>query len=132
MSEANSSPINAVVGDAAATEQLVVKLLAAFKAQGISGLVASAPEAVKQVEQDYEDVVAVIPVVKDGWKTSEFWSLAVTPAIAAIFKLVTGHDAPAEVLGIAGGLSAVYIGARTLLKLKTPVAAPVAPVAASK
>lgn len=124
--------VSKAVSDAVSTEQLVVAIVKAMKAQGVAGAAAQIPAVISQVETDVADFTAAVPAVKAGMKTTEFWvGLACCGALTFI-PTVTKAPVALPVASAIGALGAVYIGFRSVLKIISTNAAAAVAVAQAK
>jgi len=111
--------ISPLITDALQVEKEIAAIVAAYKAAGASGAAALLPALAPELTQSYTDVKAALPVLKAGYKTTEFWIVTgVTGglAIAAAFGKVPAIDAASLITALSG----VYAVVRGLLKKSTP------------
>lgn len=98
---------------------LVKKIMVDVKAKGVKqAIIDHAAEIVKEAKDDFIVIKAAIPVVKAGYKTTEFW-LIVGDVVANVVASVSGHPIPFDVNAIIGGIIAVYTLIRGLAKKPT-------------
>jgi hypothetical protein len=108
--------IKPVIDDVQADIALGLALVKAYKANGVSGATAQAPAVIAAVEKTEEDASAALPVIKAGYKTSEFWLVAILLAFNAVYTTVAGKALPLNVNILSGALVSVYAGLRTVAK----------------
>lgn len=94
---------------------LGIKVVQAFKSGGIKAATALLPEVVDDAKQTYEDVEVALPVIKAGYKTTEFWLVTGWALMTAGFAAF-GHPLPDAVVGASASLVAIYTGFRTQTK----------------
>lgn len=101
-----------IVDDAIQTEKEIASLVAAYKAHGVSGISALLPALYTTAQKDFKDVEVALPVVKEGWKTTEFWIVVGVILIEGYFT-ITGKETPfqtSEVLTVIGSAYALARG----------------------
>lgn len=91
------------------------QFVAAFKANGINGLVAAAAPLIPKAEQEYKDVIAALPEIKAGYKTTEFW-MVVGVGIANIVAVSFGKTIPFDVNVLVTSLVGIYTIVRGVIK----------------
>jgi len=87
----------------------IVKIGERAKAKDLAG-------AVTEAAKDLPDVMAAVPAIKAGHKTSEFWVVVGIGAVIVACQL-TGHPLPTDATVTLAGLAAAYAGSRTVAKL---------------
>src|SRR5690242_12034093 len=93
MTDTEKQQVQTLVNDAASEIELGKQAIAAIKAAKAgdkSQLIALIPKVAEDVKRDIADVRAALPVIKAGWKTSEFWLIVATGVVATVSQL-TGH-----------------------------------------
>lgn len=112
-------------------------LVAALKTGGLAGVAAQAPALIAEAEKDFTDIKAAIPVVKTGYKTTEFWLVVAVFLGNGAYTMVTKKTLPVDLNVVLAAVVAVYTAARALVKGTAPapvvppvVKVPAAPVAA--
>jgi hypothetical protein len=108
--------------DAIQAEKDIAALIAAYKSKGASGAAALLPALAPELQTDWKDIQAALPVIKAGYKTSEFWivvGVIGALAVLAMFGKVPAIDAGSLISALAG----VYTVVRGLMKTSTTTAA---------
>jgi hypothetical protein len=123
-----SPELTAIAADFETDMKLAMEIVKVFRAQGVSAAVAYVPKVLQAVQQDYTDAMAVMPAIKVGYKTSEFWALIASIVVPMIYSAVTKQSIPFSVSGVGVAAAAVYAAARTYLKAKAPMASSMKPV----
>lgn len=118
----SSKNTEALFADLVAQVGLVKKAIAAEKSGGLPALAPLVPEAAAAIKTDIAAVQAAIPEIKAGAKSSEFWAAVGASVLGFGYFAVTGKDVPVNLSAVTGGLVAVYIAARTMLKAKAVAA----------
>lgn len=113
--------IDAIMVDAKATEDLVRQGIAAYKKAGVQGLITIIPGATDTLKKDFTDVEAIVPVVKVGYKTTEFWLAIGIGVINFGYLAITGKAIPFDINGPVVGLIAIYTAVRGMTKATAPV-----------
>lgn len=99
--------------------ELSKKALALLKAKDYAGLLALGEANFGTIEKQVGEVSTLIPVIKSGWKTSEFWLIIVFVGINA-YCILKGVALPmTDDISIAG-LIATYSVNRQMTK-STPI-----------
>lgn len=112
-----SQTLSHVVGDAIKLEQEGKALYEAHKAGGWPATISLAASLRPELEQDIEDVEAVIPIVKSGYQTTEFWLVigyAIVNVLCAKYNIIIPQTDDVTI----GALVAAYISGRALIKNK--------------
>jgi hypothetical protein len=92
---------------------LVAQVVKAMKAQGaVAGITANAAPIIATSQQNVKDVEAALPVIKSGYKTTEFWLIAAFLCGNAIYVAVTGKTLPIDIDALTATVIAVYTGCR--------------------
>ena len=118
-----------IVNDIAATVKLVKQIVTDIKAQGATkALAADSPQILSTAMLGYADGKVAWPVVKAGYKTSEFWLVAGYLLLNAIL-LAFSVKIPISVDVAIGSLISVYMVIRSIVKgnAAQPVMQTVAP-----
>jgi hypothetical protein len=92
------------------------KVIAAYKQGGKSAAMAILPDVIVAAKQAEEDIVAAMPTIKAGWKTTEFLLTAGTVAGIAILSVIQHKQLTTTDYSIAGSVVAVYTVVRGILK----------------
>jgi hypothetical protein len=111
-----SPAISSLAADAADDVLIVKNALAAYRAKGTQGLIASMPGIVTAVEKDIADVRAALPEIKAGYKTTEFWLCASLPLLNGLYLAITGKTLPFDLNAILAAVAALYTVVRGLMK----------------
>lgn len=104
-----------IIDDAVQTEKEITSLIAAYKAHGAAGVEALIPSLYLTAKKDISDVKAVIPSIKEGWKTTEFWIVVGVELITVIYTL-QGKETPVNGSEIMTALAGAYAVARGITK----------------
>lgn len=112
-------PIKVVVTDTASDIALSVKALALLKAKDYAGLVKLGETSAPLLEQQIKDAEAVVPVIKEGYKTTEFW-FVVAFALFDVYCDFRGIKIPPTTEITLGAAISAYAAGRHLLKINTP------------
>lgn len=111
--------ISPLTADALQIEKEIAAIVAAYKASGAAGAAALLPTLAPELQTAYADVKVALPVIKAGYKTTEFWIVAgVTGAVAIL--AVSGKVPAIDAASLITALSGVYAVVRGLLKKSTP------------
>lgn len=110
--------IPSVITDAQKTEQDAVALYHAYKSKGMEGLVAMASTIAGDIDKDMDDIGILEPLVKQGYKTTEFW-LIIGYFVVNVFAQKLNITLPPIDDVTIGGLVAAYTLSRTSTKNKT-------------
>ncbi len=132
MTPQDQSSVQAVVQDGIDDTKLGAALLAAWKTKGKDGLIALLPETIAAAKKDIADVQAFIPIVKAGYKTSEFWLFVLSPLVNALVLWRTGQALPFDLNALWLSGAAVYAVVRMIVKGKVAAIAPTVVVAQAK
>lgn len=108
--------MNQAVADAAKGVPEALKLFKDYKAGGLAGLAADIPEVTAYGRALIADAQATLPIIKAGWKTSEFWLLLGFGLVNAGWLIWKGTPLPFDTNSVLAGLLAVYTAARTFHK----------------
>ena len=108
--------IQKMIDDIRQDISLVKTIVTDVKAGGVTGAIKDAPAIIQAVEQQIPDVKAVIPVVKAGYQTSEFWIIVVLLLANLVFETVKGTGLPIDVNATIGALTAIYTVCRQIIK----------------
>lgn len=100
-------------------EEIAQKAITLLKAKDYSGLTALGEANYPLVKQQIAEVAAFIPAIKDGWKTSEFWLLAIYVVVNLVCEL-KGIKLPAIDDIVGGSLVGTYSAGRHFLKSQAP------------
>ena len=112
------SPLLKELGDDAV---VVKKVLADAKTLGFKeAVVKNLPEIVAETKDDITVVKNALPVIKDGWKTSEFWLIFLFGLANVAYPVFTGKALPFDTNAITLAAIAVYTAVRGLIKKQTP------------
>ncbi len=117
--------VQAVAQDALDAVAIGKQVIAAYKSGGAAGAAALLPKVVAAAEKDFTDAQAAMPLIKAGYKTTEFWLPVAATLIGGAYFAVTGKDIPVNLGVCVGALLSIYTVARTLLKAKTAAPVPV-------
>jgi hypothetical protein len=104
-----------LLDDAIQAAHEVNALIAAHKAGGLSAVSKLLPALAPIVEKDYEDVKAVLPVIKVGYITTEFWIVVLVEAAIGVYTYL-GKIPPVDGSATMAALAGVYAVVRGLLK----------------
>lgn len=115
--------IGAVVNDAFDAVAIGKAVADAIKAGGLQNAAPLIPKVVGAVQKDVADVTAALPMIKAGYKTSEFWIVVGALVLVGVVPLVTGKPAPMDSVTVIGAISAVYAVVRGLTKSSATTAA---------
>jgi hypothetical protein len=103
---------------------LVAQVVKAMKAQGaVAGITANAAPIIAAVQQDIKDVETAMPVMKAGYKTTEFWLIVAFLAGNALYVALTGKTLPLDVDALTGTVIAIYTAFRSQAKKITATTA---------
>jgi hypothetical protein len=97
--------------------ELAKKATALVAKKDFAGLVALAIENESKIKQQVQEVEQVIPAIKSGWKTSEFWLIAIFLVTNVVFAL-KGMTFPLGDDITVGSLVAGYAASRHAIKTK--------------
>jgi hypothetical protein len=116
------------VGDDAA---LLKQVIAHYKAGGFKAVAQDVPAIVIEARKDYAALSDALPVVKAGYKTTEFWLVVLVMLGNGIYFGVTGKTLPFDLNATLASMVGIYTVVRGLMKKPAAPAAPaeVAPVA---
>lgn len=131
MTPQDQSTVQSVVQDAIDDTKLGAALLSAWKTKGKDGLIALLPDTIAAAKKDIADVQAFIPLVKAGYKTSEFWLFVLSPAVNALVFWRTGQALPFNLNALWLSGATVYAVVRMVVKGKAATVAPTVVVAAA-
>lgn len=113
--------VTTLAQDALQAEKDLTALIAAYKSKGAAGVASLLPALAPELQQDWKDVQAALPVVKAGYKTTEFWIVA--GVTLGLFVLSASGKVPAIDAGsLISALAGVYTVVRSLAK--KPAATP--------
>lgn len=120
MNETEANQIKNVAADVETLTADGKHVLAAYKQAGIAAAIAEATAHAEDLRKSYEDVVAALPIVKAGYKSTEFW------LTVGVVGLVTGPHTigkplPLSVDALLVAVTAIYGVIRAAIK-KTPAA----------
>lgn len=118
MTTEETNQIQNLVNDAASEVALGKEALAAIKAAKAgdkSALISLLPKVAADVKRDIADVKAALPVIKAGWKTSEFWLIVLTGVIG-IVAAARGIKIDVNLAAVWGAVVSVYTLIRTIIK----------------
>lgn len=114
ISDQTKVALQPIVDDISLTEQMGKRVLAAYSSGGKTAVAALFPEAAAVIQKDISDAAATLPVIKAGWKTSEFWLTASTLLGVGIFAYTSKSPVDGDTLaGICASVTAIYAGLRT-------------------
>lgn len=109
------SALQPLADDAVQLEKEVVAIIHAYKAGGPSAAAALLPALAPELKKDYDDARADLPIIKAGYRTTEFWIVA--PVILFIGVLACFGKVPAiDASEVIGAMASVYAVVRGLLK----------------
>lgn len=115
MTDLENQALNKAVTDAVNSGVIAKQIIDQLRTGGTSAAMASAPAVVAQVKADIADVEAVLPTIKAGFKTSEFWVtvgvLATIPTLAAL-----GHPLPVTSDAALAAVAMIYTLVRGSVK----------------
>ena len=111
--------INPLITDALQVEKEIAAIVAAYKAAGASGAAALLPALAPELTQSYTDVKAALPVIKAGYKTTEFWIVTGVTVVVGVLA-ISGKVPAIDGASLITALSGVYAVVRGLLKKSTP------------
>lgn len=104
-----------LIDDAVQAAHEINALLAAYKAGGTSAVAKLLPALAPQVEKVYTDVKTVIPDIKVGYKTTEFWIVVVVEFAIGVYTYL-GKIPPVDGSATMAALAGIYAVVRGLLK----------------
>ena len=82
---------------------------------------------VREAQEDFAAVTGALPVIKAGWKTTEFWLIMLVILGNGIYTAATGGKVlPFDLNATVAGLIGIYAVVRALVK-KTPPLPPLPP-----
>lgn len=89
----------------------------------MQAIFAHLPAIIAAGQKDIADVTAALPVIKAGWRTTEFWLAAGMFLGNSIYLMVTGHALPVDLNVVLGAVAIIYTAARSFVK-SAPAQAP--------
>ena len=110
------SDLQPLAADVQELATVITAAIAAYKTKGTTGLTDLAPRIVDDVKKDYQDVAAAMPVIKAGYKTTEFWLIAALLAGNGVYAGITGKVLPIDVNATIASLLGIYTVCRQILK----------------
>lgn len=114
-----------LVDEVADDIKLVKDLTAAIKAKDKSAVIALLPQVAKEVQEDLQAVSDAAPVIKEGYKTTEFWMIVAVFGLNAAWLTIKGTALPVDVNTILTALTVVYATVRGIVKKNaTPTTTP--------
>jgi hypothetical protein len=109
---------NNLIAEASDDVVLVKRIITAVKSKDRAALLSLIPEAAKEVTEDFTAVKTALPEIKQGYKTSEFWAVALV-ALANLYSAISGKPIPVDVNVIVGSLVGLYTIIRGMVKAKS-------------
>lgn len=109
---------NNLIAEASDDVVLVKRIIAAVKSKDRAALLSLIPEAAKEATEDFTAVKTALPEIKQGYKTSEFWAVALV-ALANLYSAISGKPIPVDVNVIVGSLVGLYTIIRGMVKAKS-------------
>lgn len=107
-----------LASDVAQDISLIKQVASDVKAGGVQAALKDIPQAVSLVETEYEDVKKALPLIKAGYKSTEFWLVLAFFLGNVAYTAFTGKNLPFDTDLVLGGVLAVYTAARGLIKTK--------------
>lgn len=98
------------------------RFIEAEKAGGIKAIAEEFGHDLPQLQQVAGDLIAAVPAIKSGWKTSEFWLALALMLMNAACLVKTGAVLPLEANASLGGMIAAYAGSRSYTKANAATA----------
>ena len=118
MNDTDKAVLQTAENEIADDVKLVVEAVKLIRAKDKAGLVALAPKIFTEVKEDIAAIKPAIPVIKAGYKTTEFWLISVLFAANAYVFQTTGKVLPFDINATFASLLAVYTPVRTAFKSK--------------
>lgn len=102
---------------------LIKRIIADYKEGGLKNVAAKdLGEVIKEGRADFLAVTAALPVIKSGWRTTEFWLVAIFAFGNIAFTAWKGTALPLEVNIAVGAVIAAYTAMRSIAKVKASAA----------
>jgi hypothetical protein len=105
-------------GHSVETIQAAINAIKLAKTGDRSALIALVPKVAEEAKKDFADVKAALPVIKAGYKTTEFWLVAGAGIITVMFQAL-GKPINFDVTAALSGLIGIYTVIRGLAKKPT-------------
>ena len=109
--------------------ELGKRIVAAYRTGGNGAALALLPEVIREAQEDFAAASEAAPIIKSGWRTTEFWLVAVFIVANLGFTAWKGVAIPSEVNTAIGAVLAAYVATRAVVKAKASAASvPLAPI----
>ncbi len=95
---------------------LAREVFAALKQSGLKGLGPLLPRILAEAKEDFDALRAAAPVIKAGYRTTEFWLTFGVLTLNAVVFTLTGRALPLDVNATVGVLVAIYTLVRGAIK----------------
>ncbi len=125
MTDTDSTAIKTVATDVDTDVVLAINIIKALKSGDKAGALAQAETAIPLVSKQVQDFKAVMPVVKAGYKTTEFW------ITVAFLGLNAYKPLPMDVNAVIGTVVGIYTVVRGMIK-HTDIVTPTTSAPATK
>ncbi|HWN97389.1 MAG TPA: hypothetical protein VNT99_20325 [Methylomirabilota bacterium] len=109
---------------------VIKEFMADYKRAGLKAALAeNSADLIREAQEDFAAVTSALPVIKAGWKTTEFWLIAAVILANAAYFAATEKVLPFDLNAVFASLVGVYAIVRGFMKKPAVVVAPVvAPV----
>jgi hypothetical protein len=129
MNDQETAQIKTAVGDVGNLVNRGKQAVEDYKKGGASALVQDVTAAIPDAQKAFRDITAALPIIKEGYKTTEFW-LVVGFLLVNCVLIAINHPLPFNVDALIAGVLSVYALLRTAHKSTVVAAAPAATPAA--
>lgn len=120
MNTQDQSTLNTLASEVSDDIVLGKRLVAAYRKEGRNGLLKLLPDVIHEAQEDFAAITAAAPVIKSGWRTSEFWAVLCFALVNAVLYAWKGVALPTGVLVSITTLIGAYMVLRAALKAKGP------------
>jgi hypothetical protein len=124
MNTADQDKLQTLGNEIADDIELGKRVVAAYRQGGKGAVLALLPEVIREAQEDFSAVTAAAPIIKAGWRTTEFWLVAIFIVANLALSAWKGVSVPTEVNVAVGAVIAAYVAVRGIVKARA--AAPVA------
>lgn len=124
MNETDQTKLQTLGRELADDIELGRRIVAAYRTGGKVAALALLPEVIREAQEDFTAASDAAPIIKSGWRTTEFWLVAVFIVANLGFTAWRGVAIPTEVNAAIGAVLAAYVAVRGVVKAKAASTTP--------
>jgi hypothetical protein len=119
MDGADQTKLQTLGSEVADDIELGKRLAKAYREGGKGAALALLPDVIREAQEDFSAVTSALPVIKAGWRTTEFWLVTLFIVANLVFVAWKGVAIPTEVNVAIGAVLAAYVAVRGLIKARS-------------